>query len=241
MSKFKKEYRLSLRDMTIGFRTKTTTLLHDFEECFAQLCKKHNITGFDLNQIGLMWVIANINLEIKDELPIWDNNINIEIWFSEVKKSRAYLDFKIFHEDRLIAQGDSLWFVLNKKTRKPVPIDKIIAPCGHFEEIIFESHLKRIVHKEKMTKLCENKYTVNFNDLDFNGHVNNVSYVDWAIMNIPEEFIRQHTIKKYSVNFIQECFFNENLNIITYKSDNTFYFEIVKDNNDIACTVEIIC
>lgn len=239
MSKFEKEYRISLRDMTIGFRTKTTTLLHDFEECFAQLCMKHHITGFDLDQMGLMWVIANINLEIKEELPIWDNNIRVEIWFSEVKKLRAFLDFKIYYKETLIAQGDSLWFVLNQETRRPVSIDKIIEPCGKVEELVFDSHKKPAYAKEEMTEICKKEYTVNFNDLDYNGHVNNVSYVDWAVMTIPEEYLNEKTIKNYSISFLQECFLNETLKTVLYKSDNGFLFEIKKENGTVASTVFI--
>lgn len=239
MSKFEKEYRISLRDMTIGFRTKTTTLLHDFEECFAQLCMKHHITGFDLDKQGLMWVIANINLEIIDDLPIWDNTLKIEIWFSEIKKLRAFLDFKIYYKETLIAQGDSLWFVLDQKTRKPVIIDRIIEFCDKSEELVFNSHKKISINKDEMLKICENEYTVNFNDLDYNGHVNNVSYVDWAIMTIPEEYMKQNKIKKYSINFAQECFLNEKLITNLYQTDNKFHFEIIKKDGTTVCNVDI--
>lgn len=239
MSKFEKEYRISLRDMTLGFKTKTTTLLHDFEECFAQMCRKYNITGFDLDKLGLMWVVANINLEIKDDLPLWDNNLKVEIWFSEVKKIRAYLDFRILSGEKLIAQGDSLWFVLEQKTRKPVSIEKIIEPCGKIEETVFESHKRENFNKDEMQKINTKTFFVNYNDLDYNGHVNNVSYLDWGVISVPEDYINMYKIKQYSITFNKECFLNEKITTNLYQKDNYFHFEVIKEDDTIACKLDI--
>lgn len=86
MSKYIREYRITLRDMTINFVAKLTTLLYDFQECFAQFSAEHNLTGFDLDKKGLMWVVSNINIEMLDKIPVWNEVIRIELWFSEVKK-----------------------------------------------------------------------------------------------------------------------------------------------------------
>ena len=230
--RFVKEYRINLRDMGADFCAKRTTILHDFEECFAQMCLEQHITGYDLDKIGLMWVIGNINIEYLKDFPFWNEDIRIEIWFSEVKKLRAFLDFKAYWEDTLLAQGDSCWFVLNQQTRRPVAIDKIVEPCGIVQERVFDARIKNDFNKEESTLLSENNIIVERRDLDYNGHVNNVSYVDWML--IPENC----KIKSYSINFAQECFLDERVTTKLYKNDNIYYFEVLKNDNSAACTIK---
>ena len=231
MDKYIKEYRISLRDMGTEFRTKDTMLFHNFEEAFAQLCLKHHITGYDLDKKGLMWVIGNINLEISDKLPIWNENVRFELWFSEVKKLRAFLEFEAYWQDKSVAHGDSCWFVLNQQTRRPVGIDEIVKPCGTIDQTVFESHKKVNPNPDSMELIRETDYTVLRQDLDYNGHVNNVSYIDW--MELPKTY----EIKNYSVNFLQECFLNEHLTLKLYKKDKELYFEVIKKDDTKACTI----
>lgn len=239
MEKFTKEYRISLRDMSADFKAKSTTLLHDFEECFAQFCYKNEISGYHLDKMGLMWVIANINLEILEEMPLWDQSIKFEVWFSEIKKSRAYLEFQAFHNEKLIGQGDSLWFILDQKTRRPVALDKLLERCGKNEQTVFDLRKKSDANIEEYKKLNEQNLVVTFNDLDYNNHVNNVSYVDWAIISIPEDIRKQYRIKKYSLNFLKECFLNEKIKTNLYQKDNLLKFEVVKEDESIACKIDI--
>lgn len=239
MEKFTKKYRVSLRDMSADFRAKSTTIIHNFEECFAQFCFQNKISGYHLDKEGLMWVVANINLEFTGEMPLWDEYIKFEVWFSEVKKSRAYLEFQAFYNDKLIAQGDSLWFILDQQTRRPVALDKILEPCGIIEQTIFDLHQKFDLNIDEYKKINEMNFTVNFNDLDYNNHVNNVSYVDWAIMSIPENIRKQKKIKKYSINFLKECFIGEQIETILYQNNDNLYFEVIKEDKTDACKIKI--
>lgn len=238
MSKYKCEYRISLRDMTINGATKLTTLLHDFQECFAQFSNEHHLTGFDLNKKDLMWIVSNINIEMLNELPVWNKVITIELWFSEIKKLRAYMDFKIYSDEKLISQGDSSWFILNRKTRRPVAIEEYITPFGLEEEVVFGSHnVKLKTNIENFIKINEINFSVNFNDIDFNGHVNNISYVDWAIATLPVEILKKYKIKRYSVIFKQECFLNEQIKTELYQYENEFMAKIFKQDGTTACEI----
>jgi acyl-ACP thioesterase len=237
MEKYTGNYKIGLRDMTPEFNAKTSTLLHDFEECFAEFCLKHEITGYHLDKLGLMWVIANINIKIFKDMPLWNEILKIDIWFSEVKKSRAFLDFIISHNGEQIACGNSLWFVLDQNTRRPVPINKIIEPCGVIDE---KALILDIPKEEKLFNLInEQIITVNLNDLDYNNHVNNVSYLDWSKMLFPKEYIQFNKITQYSLSFMQECFLGENLTLKLYQCEKEFNFEVIKKDNSIACKINI--
>ena len=94
MSKFSRTYKIRLYDIDSLGNIKTASILSYFQECFAELCKEHNITGYDLMEKGLMWVVTNINLEMINPKKLWSEDIEVEIWFSEVKKLRAYLEYQ---------------------------------------------------------------------------------------------------------------------------------------------------
>ena len=148
------------------------------------------------------------------------------------------MDFKIYLGEKLIAQGDSCWFVLNRKTRRPAAIEEYITPFGVVEEAVFGSHnINLNANTESFVKINEIKFPVNYNDLDFNGHVNNISYIDWAISALPVEILNKYKIKKYSVVFKHECFLNEQIITELFQDETEFVAIILKQDGTTACEI----
>lgn len=238
MNKFSRDYKIRLFDIDSIGNIKTISVLSYFQECFAEFCREHQITGYDLMEKGLMWVVTNINLEMINPNKLWGEEINVEIWFSEVKKLRAYLEFKVFDDKGTIAQGDSCWMVLNKETRRPVAIDEIVSTCGINEEMIFESHKKTPLAFNKDNLIAELDFKALYNDLDYNGHVNNLSYLDWGVRIIPLEYFKSLKLKKCSVEFHKECFVNEDILTTLYQDKEKFEFCVIKkEDNSLACKI----
>ena len=237
--KYTREYKIKLCDMGLDFRAKQKSILGYFQECFAEWCLVHKMTGYHLAQKGLMWVITNINMENLGEMPFWSEDIRVEVWFSEVKKLRAYLEFRIFCGNRPVAQGDSCWMVLEQQTRRPVAIDKIVENCGIENEKNFLLR-KRLDNDAKGELVNEVTFKATYSDLDYNGHVNNLSYLMWGVESLPENFRNSHKVKNCSLVFHRECFLNDEIQTQMYRDGDNFNFLIKRKNDDeIACMVEI--
>lgn len=69
---------------------------------------------------------------------------------------------------------------------------------------------KRIPRLKRPQKLTEDvvgmkkKYQVRYFDLDANHHVNNARYFDWLLDPLGRDFLREHHIKKFNLQYLQE-------------------------------------
>ncbi len=240
MGKFTRTYTMRLFDFGGDYAPKYTSVLTYFQECFAELCKKHRMTGVDLREKGLMWIISNINIEYLDTLPRWNEDLRIEIWFSEIKKLRAFLEFRAYKGSAVVAHGDSCFFVLNMKSRKPVSVNEILKDCEVEPETIFENRKKGRLQINQTNKIGELFFKTNFNDLDYNGHVNNISYVQWGFATMPVEFLKTYKIKKCEIDFHQECFIDEDIQTQLYQDGNNFEFLVSrKSDNSLICKINV--
>ena len=82
-------------------------------------------------------------------------------------------------------------------------------------------------------------YTIQRRDIDTNGHVNNLNYIDYALETLDEEIFNNHSFDNLEVIYKKEIKLKENINcyysfegdmhIVTIKSaDNSTVHAIVK-------------
>lgn len=239
MSKFSRDYKINLIDIKSDFIATPEAVLRYFQECFGELCYEHDITGYILRGKGLMWVISNINLELVDTLVRWNERMRIEIWFSEVKKLRAYLEYRAYDGDRLVAQGDSCWFVLDIKTRKPVDIRPIVEVCGKDEEGVFLSHKGKNVQIKEENLVKEDASVISLNDIDYNNHVNNIAYVSWAIAALPEKVLAESKLRMLNIEYHRECFINDRIKLALYHDGSSYQLVAENDAGELLSKVNM--
>ena len=200
------------------------------QDCFAQYTATKNCAAYDLFEKNLFWVVGEFNIEYVDELPFWSEKITTEIWISEVSKLKIYTDFKLYHDGKIFAKGNACWFILDTETKRPVKTDFISEVFDINDEFVLGEHTKFNLG-EFGEKVGEIAHTINVSDLDFNGHVNNKSYVNIAECTATKEFRATHTLEKLNIRFVREAFLNEVLICSAYKceTENTYVHKIERD------------
>jgi len=181
--KYSETYRIGLSHIAPNYLLKPHALAGFFQESFSHYSALKKLAAFDLVKQNLKWVIAGVNIKHLSELPYWCEIVRTDIWISEVKKLRLYIDFEIFCGDRLVAQGDSCWFILNEKSR-PQPIEQIASPFTVCPQRVFEQRV--LPHPTAGIFQSKVEHQVTLSDLDFNHHVNNLSYISIALQTLPE-------------------------------------------------------
>ena len=80
----------------------------------------------------------------------------------------------------------------------------------------------------------EERFLVRYSDLDVNRHVNNVSYIEWAVESIPAVVQRESILAELEINFLAETFFGEYALSRCLPQDEThtvFRHSIVSEND----------
>ena len=153
-------------------------MLMYFQDSFARLMTIHHVAAFDIVKQHRMWVITEVQMDIRPTVTYWSENFTVEIWVSELTSLRIYCDFRIVRKDneQLIASGTSQWNILNLDTKRLETTDFLADKLTVVPELMTASHKKvRFPKPQTFDMLMEHRATRL--DLDFNFHVSNRSFI----------------------------------------------------------------
>ncbi len=155
------------------------------------------------------WVLSRLAFKM-DAWPGWRDDIEVGTWPSGIEKLFAFRDFRFTDQkNHPLGSAVSAWVVIDTGTRRPVRVGKFL------EKLKLSPHgsngtdnlLKKLPVLE--TYDHEERFLVRYSDLDVNRHVNNVSYIEWAVESIPAVVQRESILAELEINFLAETFFGE--------------------------------
>lgn len=230
MSKYSQNYIITNDCMDINYRLKPIEIFMYFQDCFARYLTAKHIGAFDIVDKDLYWVISEINVEITEQLPFWSEEIEVNVWVSEITRLKIFTDFELKYKNATFAKGNCCWFILNGTTKRPSSTDFIADKITTCEELILGEH-KKFVVGNMTDAITSVSHKTNLSDIDFNNHVNNKTYVNVAEMTIPSEFRTNHLLKSISVKYCKESFLGDELICTTYRTDvkNAYVNKIERD------------
>jgi acyl-ACP thioesterase len=231
MTKYKKNYNVILDNMDlVEYRIRPISVIMYLQDAFARYCATKKLAAYDLFASNQYWIVTEFNIEFCNNLPFWSEEIEVNIWISEITKVKIYTDYEIKYKDETFAKGNALWFIIDKETKRPVKTDIISQNFDICNEVVLGEH-KKFIMPDKNDKISEITHKNNLSDLDFNKHVNNKSYVNIAELTMSDEFRKSHTLKKLNIRFNRETFLDDTVICSTFNTNeaNTYTHIIEKD------------
>lgn len=166
------------------------------------------------------WVLARQRIEIST-LPEWGDQITLRTWPSNRDRLFFYRDFEMTDaEGHLILQASTAWFMIDLEKRER------ISPAW-FRGADFPIGPK--LFSEKPGRLRSGGCSggalipVNYGDLDMNGHVNNIRYIEWVMNNMPLEFHQGHSLKSLEVNYLAEAVYGHSVSVCRHEVSPLVY------------------
>ena len=176
---------------------------------------------------GRKWVITRYSLKI-NRMPKFEENINVYTYPGKPNPFFLYRHFYVTDENgNLLVVASSIWTILDAKTNKIVsnPFDVNIP--GESKD--FELELPKKINDDAFNKVKEHQ--IEYSDIDLNGHVNNIKYIE-LIQNIHDtEFYKNNEIDTFVINYFSEIKEKENVSLFVNKGET----EVIKgsvDNRD---------
>ena len=66
-------------------------------------------------------------------------------------------------------------------------------------------------------------------DIDWNGHLNNVRYMDIIYNAVPIDILKDNLITELQIDYLKECKLNDSIDIYYHKEDESIY---IKGDNE---------
>ena len=153
---------------------------------------------------GVAWVLSRLHLEMQ-RWPTSDEYIVIETWPEAANRLFTERRFNVVDAaDNSIGTASTLWLILDLERRRPVRLPAhVVERLG---ELGLGSEPRRfgdLVTPDPVDR--ELAFTVRRSDLDLAEHVNNTSYVEWAIEAVPDEVWSTCELAELEIQFVSEC------------------------------------
>ncbi len=207
-------------------RVLITSVMNYFQDLVVKDSEKKQI-GLDfLKERDMAWVIAKWDIEVK-KYPSFKDTLLVKTIPVALKSFYAHRRFEIWNENsELVISANTLWILINIKTRKPVKIDALFYDAyGLDHENTDKLDFEKLQIPEQFT--AQNEFTIRYTDIDTNEHVNNVKFVEWAMQTIPFEVITSKTLHRIQIEYKKEALYGDSVLSCSkmFKKEDLFEFQ----------------
>ena len=186
-------------------------------------------------------MLSRLALEMYD-MPMQYESFTIETWVENVYRLFTDRNFAVLNkEGKAIAYARSVWAMIDTETRKPVDLmaihDGDIAGyiCDKDCPIDKPSRIK-VNSKEPVAIL-----PVKYSDMDINGHVNSIRYIEHILDLFPVDAFKEKRVRRFEMAYVAETMDTDTMAYYMDKVDDDNYdIEVKKNQADVVCRSKVI-
>ena len=188
-----------------------------FQEASISHAENLGVGREDLSLKGQAWIISRMSVLV-DRRPKYYENLTVRTWPRGFDKLFAIRDYQIKDcDDKAIVSARSAWLVVDIEKRRPIRPETVMdfLPLNEGLDVLSpdDNAVKSLAEQENLKKISERKAL--YTDLDFNGHVNNVSYVKWIEDALDPQILENAEKMRLDINYISEILSGEVVDILS--------------------------
>ena len=197
-------------------------------------CAHSTAVGYGLNdteRTNVAWLLLDWKVKMFSH-PRFNEELTFKTWPRGFEKFYSHRDFEVFDSsNNLVAIASSKWVLINAKTKRIGKInDTILNAYGIEEKAVFDEPL------DERPKVPDNltlnfTYTIQRRDIDTNGHVNNIHYIDYALETLPEDIYNSNEFDNIEIHYKKEIKYGDTINCY-YSFENNKHIVVIKSEDD---------
>lgn len=203
--------------------------------------------GFGMTYLNLQhktWVLSRLAVEM-DEMPQSYDRFYVETWVEGAMRYFTSRDFAITNADgKTYGYGRSIWALIDTDTRQPTDIlsvkDGAITQYVETEKSCPMDKGSRV----KMGQKAELVRTLDtyYHDVDVNGHVNSVKYIEHVLDLFPLDYYRAHKLRRFDIAYVAETYQGDQLHIYRERVGEAedYQFRVTKTTSDSQEETEVV-
>lgn len=198
-------------------------------------CKHSDIAGYgcmDIPTTYLSWVLLHWKLEVLKRAS-YGEKVIVKTWARCAHKCFTLRDFEMYNEKgTLLCRASSKWSLINTETASIARITDDILSKYEIEE-------KSVFHEEDIAKLKEPElssapnfsFSVLRRDIDFNHHMHNLYYLDYAYEALPKQIYEEEEKNHLEIMFKTGAKLGDVVNCYYTNSENADFIVMKNDEN----------
>ncbi|MCX4292618.1 MAG: thioesterase [Prevotella sp.] len=195
-----------------------------------------------LNKVHKTWVLSRLAIEM-NEMPAQYTKFNVETWVESAMKYFTNRNFRIADENgHVFGYGRSVWAMIDTRTRQPQDI--LAERDGEINGWI-EPGKECPIDKSSRVKMSDNAEHVatidtHYNDVDVNGHINSVKYIEHVLDLFDIDWYKEYRIKRFEIAYVAESHGGDRLSFYRETAgENEWNIRIVKIEKESDKNIEV--
>ena len=220
---FSEEYEPRLDDYNEQGNLSLESILKILENCGRHHSQKVNDRKADN---GIAWVLADWRVQISRRSK-GSEKLYLTTWVhGKAPASAICRDFLVTDQNQQECIRASARFALvdlgkNRLTRIS---PELFESYGPEEKRMFEDDLPKMQEPDSFS--LEHTIQLRRSDIDYNGHVHNTRYLDFAMEALPEEYYRQDGCKSFRINYRNPVMLSDHPVLRMKETETGFVFGI---------------
>jgi acyl-ACP thioesterase len=162
-----------------------------------------------------VWILSRMSIEI-NRRPKYGETVTVSTWPRGGEKLFALRDFDIRDTaDKAVVKARSCWVIIDMEKRRPLRPQAVMdtLPLNEGKDALLPDRalVVSLEQRPSLKKIAERQAL--YSDVDFNGHVNNVSYIRWIEDTLDPSLLEKASRMRLDINYLNEVLTDEVMEI----------------------------
>ena len=195
----------------------------------------------ELNESNYTWVLSRLAVELED-MPAQYEEFSVDTWVENVYRLFTDRNFAVINKDgKKIGYARSVWAMINLNTRKPA--DLLTLHGGSIVDYVCDEPcpIEKPSRIKVTTKEPVATITAKYSDIDINGHVNSIRYIEHILDLFPIELYKTKHIRRFEMAYVAESYYGDQLSFFQEEvSENEYHIEVKKNGEEVVCRSKVL-
>ena len=196
-----------------------------------------------LNEHQHTWVLSRLSIEL-EEMPYQYEHGEIQTWVESVIRLFTNRNFAVLRADGTpYGYARSTWAMIDTETRKPCDLltlydGDILRYIVSEEECScpIAGHGRFRFKSPKLVRTIDTHYS----DVDINGHINSIKYIEHILDLFPIERFREQQLKRFEIAYKTESYLGDRLSFFVEEGEEgETDVEVRKDSGEVVCQAKV--
>ena len=144
-------------------------------------------------------------------------------------------------EGNPVGYARSVWAMISMETRKPA--DLLTLHGGNITNYVCDKECP--IGKPGRIKVAQQapvaEYLTKYSDIDINGHVNSIKYIEHILDLFPMETFKEKSIRRFEMAYVAESYYGDTLSFyLEEKAENEYDIEVKKNDQEVVVRSKVI-
>jgi acyl-ACP thioesterase len=204
---FQKEYVVHTYETDARGIARPVALLNYLQDSAGEHAGRLGLSVIDLFKRGLTWVLSRYHVRVH-RYPALGARLEVTTWPSGKRGRFATRDFEVADgAGGPVLSATSSWMVLDLAQKKPIDVEGVVGLTYAIEKRALDDPFASL--PVPAARDAEARFRVEASRLDWNRHVNNAVYVQWALEAVPPDVLLARRPVDLEVSYRAEAFYGD--------------------------------